>query len=109
MTGPTQNLGSEAQGMQIAQMVLDGLTLALGKVGAGTPLGQSLAKALVDIGKHIPPGSTSPQGVSNAMKTMAMKQHQMAPHMAAQGAGAPPGGAPPGAGAAPPQPPRPAA
>lgn len=109
MTGPTQNLGSGAQGMQIAQVLLEGMTLALTKLGASSPIGQEIAKALVAIGKHVPPGATSPSGASNAMKMMAMKQNQMAPHAAAQGAmapgGAPPGGAPPpGAGAPPPPP-----
>ena len=104
MTGPTQNLGHAAQGMQILSLLLDGMTLALTKIGAGTPAGQAVAKAIVDIGKHVPPGATSPQGASNAMRSMALRQTQMRPHMAVQG-GPPPGGGappPPGAGAPPP-------
>lgn len=105
MTGPTQNVGHQAQGMQILSVLLDGMTLALTKIGAGTPAGQAVAKAIVDIGKHVPPGATSPQGATNAMRSMALRQTQMRPHMAAQGGPPPPGGAapqPPPGGAAPP-------
>jgi hypothetical protein len=103
MTGPTQNLGHGAQGLQILQVLLEGMTLALTKIGASTPPGQAVAKAIVDIGKHVPPGATSPQGASNALKAMALRQNQMQPHKAAQAAMTP--GAPPPGGAAPAPPP----
>lgn len=104
-TGPTQNLGATAQGNQIAGMVVQGLVLALTKIPPGTPLYQAVSKAQADISKHLEPGATSPQGISNAMKGMAMKHAQMAPHAGAMAtqAGAP-GGAPP-PGGMPPRPP----
>lgn len=106
-TGPSQNLGTTAEGNQIAAMILQGLTLAMTKIPPGSELGKAISKAHYEIGKHIEPGAASPAGVSNSFKKMAMQHQQMAPHagaMATQGA-APPGAGPPGAGAAPPQPP----
>ena len=74
--------------------LLTGMAMVLTKVGPGTPLGQAVAKAITDIGKHVPPGASTPQGDSNQIKAMAMRQAQMAPHQAAVGAqGAPPSGA----------------
>ena len=104
-TAPTQNLGHAAQGIQIVGMLLNGMAMAIAKVGASTPVGQALSKALVDIGKHVPPGSSTPQGEQNAMQAMMQKKMQMAPQMAAMGAQGPRPpmpGAPPGAGAPPP-------
>ena len=88
-------------------MLMEGMAMTLSLVGASSELGRALNKAMLDIGKHVPAGSGSPQGVSQAMKQMAMKHAQMAPHKAAMGAAAP-GGAPPapGAGAAPMPPPQ---
>lgn len=92
MTGPTQNLGSVAQGQKMARALVDGMALILTKIGASTPLGQAISKSITDIGKHVPPES----GPNDALKAMALKQTQMQPHQAAMGGAtpAPPGGAP---------------
>lgn len=104
-TGPTQNVGQEAKGIQAAAALVDGLAMILPLVGASSPLGKSLAKAMIDIGKHVPEGAGTEAGKKNQLQSQMLKQQQMAPQMAAmkaQGA-APPGGiAPPPPGAAPP-------
>lgn len=73
--------------------------MVMAMVGPETPLGQSLNKAIADVGKNIPPGASSPQGENNFMKQMALRQTQMAPQQAAvagmQKPPAPPGAAPP--------------
>ncbi len=74
--------------------------MAMTKVPPGTPLYKALAKANTDIGKELEPGSVSPAGENNAMKTMALQRARMQPHMAAQATQA---GAPGGAAAPPPQ------
>lgn len=96
--------------MQAVSMLLNGMAMVIPMVGAHTPLGLSVAKALSDIGKHVPPGASSPQGDNNAMQQMQQRALQMQSQRAAMGAqGGPPGGAPPPGGAAPPPggPPRP--
>ena len=106
-TGPTQNVGMQAQGLQAAAALLELMASILPKVGVATPLGMAINKAIGDIGKTIPPGAASPQGKANAVDMMKMKQMQMAPQMAAlqasqhqppgAGGGSPmPGGPPPG-------------
>jgi hypothetical protein len=83
-------------------VLLNGMAMIIPMVGPATPIGQAIAKALTDIGKHVPPGASSPQGEKNAMQQMMMRQQQMAPHKAAMGAmgSAPP--PPPGGGDMPP-------
>jgi len=111
-TGATQNLGQQAKGLQAAAAIVDGLAMIVPLVGASSPLGQSLTKAMLDIGKHIPPGAATEQGKTNQLQSQMMKQQQMRPQLAAmrsQGqapssqpaiAPPPPGGPPPGAEAA---------
>lgn len=84
-TGPTQNLGLAAKGIQAVGALMNGMAMVIPLVGAGSPLGQSLAKALTDIGKHVPPGAASPQGQQDFIRQMAMKQMQMGPQQAALG------------------------
>lgn len=89
-----------AQGIQAAGALLKGMAMVMALVGPETPLGQSLNKAITDVGKHIPPGASSPQGETNFIKQMALRQQQMAPHQAAVAGAAPhpmppPGAAPP--------------
>ena len=96
-TGPTQNNGFVAKGIQAAGAILNGMAMVIPLVGAHTPLGQAFAKAMVDIGKHIPPGASSPQGENDFLKQMALRQQQMGPQRAALGAQGAPGGAPGGA------------
>ena len=112
-TTATQNLGMAAKGMQAVSALLNGMAMVIPLVGAGSPIGQALAKAMVDVGKHVQPGSASPQGDNEFIKQMAMRQQQMGSQRGALGApggaggGAPPGAAPPGpmtGGGAPPPP-----
>ena len=91
--------------MQAVGALLNGMAMVMPMVGAHTPLGLAIAKALADIGKHIPEGAVSPAGEKNAIEGMMQRQQQMAPQMAAlrsqQAGGAPAGGgAPPPAAAA---------
>lgn len=77
---------------------------ALTKLPPGTPEQVEVSKAFHAISSKLPPGSSSPAGASNAMRTMALQQARMAPHQGAihtqTGAPAPTPGAPPGAAAA---------
>jgi hypothetical protein len=82
-------------------MLLNLMAAAIPQVGAGTPLGQALAKAVSDIGRHVPPGSASPQGENNYMREMMQKRLQSGSQMAALGAA---GGQPPRPGMPQPQP-----
>lgn len=109
-TGPTQNTGMQAKALQGVGVLLSGMASAIQALGPTSPIGQALTKAMMDIGKHVPPGSVTPEGEMNFIKQLAMKAQQMAPQRAAMASqGGPPPGAmpPPGAGAAPPPPPPP--
>ena len=87
-----------AEGIQAAGALLKGMAMVMAMVGPETPLGQSLNKAITDIGKNIPPGASSPQGENNFVKQMALRQTQMAPQQAAvAGMQKPPGAPPPAA------------
>ena len=98
-TGPSQNLGLAAKGIQAAGALLNGMALIIPMVGPHTPLGQALAKSITDIGKHVQPGATSPQGEDNFLRQMMQRRQQMAPHQAALAAQQP---QPPGGAGAPP-------
>lgn len=69
--------------MQAVGALLKAMPMVLQMVGAETELGQAVAKALVDIGKHLKPGASSPQGEDNFMKQMMARNQQMRPQMAA--------------------------
>jgi hypothetical protein len=106
-TGPTQNQGLQAKGIQAAAALVNGMSMIIPIVGATSPIGQAIAKAMMDIGKHIPPGAVSPEAQENQLKQMMQKAQQMRPQMAAmQAQGAAP---PPGAGVGMPSPPPPGA
>lgn len=97
VTGPTQNLGAAAKGMQAVSALLSGMAIVMPLVGPATPLGQAINKAIGDIAKHVPPGASTPQGEGNFLKEMMLKQQQMQSQRAAVGAmGGQPGGMPPG-------------
>jgi hypothetical protein len=100
-TGPSQNLGATAQGNQIVTALVQLMAAALTKLPPGTPLAKAVSKAHFEISKEIEPGTASPAGVSNAMKTMALQQNRMRPQIGAQATQT---GAPGGA-VAPPTPP----
>jgi hypothetical protein len=84
----------------------------MNKVGAASPMGKDIAKAIYDLNKHVPAGAVSPAAENNQLEALRMRQMQMQPQMAAlramsgggagAGGGAPPGAPGPGAGGAPP-------
>jgi hypothetical protein len=92
-----------AKGIQAAGAVLNAMSMIVPMVGAHTPLGMAFSQAIVNIGKHIPPGASTPQGQNDFIRQMALRQQQLGPHQAAIRSQAP-GGAPGGA-APPPTPP----
>jgi hypothetical protein len=91
-TGPTPNAGHAVKGNQIVGAALGMLSLAVPLVGPSSPLGQKLLKALTDISKELPPGSTTQAGENNALQDLMMKRQSMGPMMAQaqQGAAAAP-------------------
>ncbi len=102
-TGATQNLGMAAKGMQAVGALLNGMAMTIPLVGAGSPVGQALAKAMVDIGKHVQPGASSPQGENEFVKQMALRQQRMGSQQGAIASQQPrPPGAPPPTAAPPP-------
>jgi hypothetical protein len=96
-----------AKGLQAVSALLNGMAMVIPLVGAHTPLGQEMAKAMVSIGKHVPPGAASPEGEKNFLAQMALRQQQMGPQKAAMASQMPAGAAGPGAGASPPSMPAP--
>ena len=105
-TGPTPNKGYEAAAIQRVGLIIKQLTDLLPMAGATSDIGKTVMKAINDLAKHVPPGSTSPAAEKNSIEQMAMRnaqQSQMMQQMrpGAQGA---PGGAPAAGG--PPQMPR---
>lgn len=100
-TGPSQNLGMAAKGMQAVGAILNSMAIVIPLVGPGSPIGQALAKAVVDIGKHVAPGSSSPQGEQEFAKQLLLRQAQMGSQQTAMASQAPhPPGQMPGGGAA---------
>jgi hypothetical protein len=99
------------QGMASAIRMLGNL---IQKVGAASPMGKDIAKAIYDLNKHVPAGAVSPAGEMNQLDGLRQHMMQQAPQMAAMkamsggGAGPPsglPGGAAPPGGGAPAMPP----
>ena len=82
------------------------------KVGAASPMGKDIAKAIYDLNKHVPAGAVQPAGEINQLQALQHRLMAQGPQMAAlkamsgpgggAGGGAPPGGPP---GGAPPMPP----
>lgn len=95
-TGPTPNKGYEAQAAQRVGAIVKAMTDILPLVGATSDLGRALMKAMTDLGKHVPPGSTSNAGERNQIEKMAMQNQangqmmQQAKQSAAAPQGAPP-------------------
>jgi hypothetical protein len=93
MSGPSQNAGKMAQAMKATRALLSGMAGTLMLAGPSTPLGQALNKAIMDIGKHVPPDP----GPNDTFRQMAQREGQMAPHAAALQAAVPKPAAPPSA------------
>jgi hypothetical protein len=63
--------------------LLKGMALLMAMAGPQTPLGQALGKAIQDVGKHVPPGSSSEQGQQNFAQAQVMQNQKMMAHRAA--------------------------
>lgn len=81
LTGPTQNKGYEAQGLQRLAFVVAQLGEIVPLVGAASDIGGDILDALRKLAKHVPSGSVSDTGKKNAMQELMMKQAQMGPQI----------------------------
>lgn len=98
---PVPNRGQEAAGLATLNVIVNALLKLAPQFGASSDIGRSVLKAVNDLSKHVPPGSTSPGVENKAMMNMQREQQQqqpMAAMMAARG-GPPQAGAPPAAAA----------
>lgn len=103
-TTPSPNLGYEAAGKQRLAVAVRQLEQLLPLMGAGSPEGADVLKALNILAKHVQPGDVTPAAERNALANLQMKNLQQGQQMAQlrQGGQAPPaGGAPPQPGAQP--------
>lgn len=94
-TGPTQNAGYQAQGLQGLALVCKGLERLIPLLGASTEAGQDALDALKRLAKHIPPGSVSPAAQQTEMEKMRMAMLQKQGMMPQAGGAQPPGQPPP--------------
>jgi hypothetical protein len=85
------------QGMSLAIRMLGEL---MNKVGAASPMGKDIAKAIYDLNKHVPAGAVQPAGEANQLDALRQRLMSQGPQMAALKAMQGPGG--PGGGGAPP-------
>lgn len=95
--GPTQNTGVEIKQREAAGGVLSAIAMVVA-MAPTSDIGKSFAKSLSELGKMIPPGSTTQQGHTNFYRDLMQRQIQSGPQMAAMQR--PPGApqsAPPGA------------
>lgn len=92
---PTPNRGQHSAGLALVRNAVNILSQALPKLGAETEPGQAVLKALTSLGKHVPPGATTPGAEHTGMQQFMMGQRQQNPLLAALGAmGGGGGGAP---------------
>ena len=104
MTMPTMNKGLQAAALAQVQVAVRILERALVAVGATSEPGKDIMKAIMNLGKHVPPGSTSPGVEQTALQQLATQSKQEQPEIArlrAMGMG----GSPAGGGGPPPPPP----
>lgn len=92
-TGPTQNLGMQAHGLQAIAVSLRILEAALPHLGSSSEVGKDVIRAISTLSKHVDPGAISQVSEKNQLQSLAMKQQQMGPQVAAmrasQGASSP--------------------
>lgn len=94
---PVPNRGQEVAGLATLNVIVNALLKLAPQFGANSDIGRSVLKAVQDLSKHVPPGSTSSGTDNNAMMNMMRQQQQqqpMAAMMAARG-GQPGAAAPP--------------
>lgn len=84
VTQPTPNRGAEVAGLTYVKVAVDTLIMALQSgLDAGSDPGRAAAKAINDLAKHVPPGSTSPALYNSALTKLLMQKKQEAPMLAA--------------------------
>jgi hypothetical protein len=81
MTGPTQNKGYEAAGLQRLAFVVAQLGEIVPLVGAASEIGGDIVDAIRKLAKHVPSGSVSETGKQNAMQELMVKQAQTGPQI----------------------------
>lgn len=91
---PTPNRGAEIAGLSYMHVAVRALAMAFSKgLDPGSEPGQAATKAMTQLGKFVPPGSTSPGIENQALMELFMKQRQDQPQqqmMRALGQGGPP-------------------
>jgi hypothetical protein len=96
---PTPNRGNQAAALAQVQWAVRLLETALPQLGAASPQGQAVMKAITSLSKHTPTAGGSPGVQKTALQDLMMQQRQQQPMMdmlRGQGGGiaGPMGGAP---------------
>ena len=100
VSAPTPNRGLQAAGLAQIVWAVRLLEKALPQIGAGTPPGKDILKAISSLTKHVPAGAASPGMEQTALQGLMQQSKQEAPQLqamrAAGGPSAPgtPGGPP---------------
>ena len=108
VSAPTPNRGLQAAALAQVVWAVRLLEKALPGIGAATPAGKDIMKAISNLTKHIPAGAASPGMEQTALQGLMQSAKQEAPQLQAlKAAGAQPGPMTPGgaAGAPPASPP----
>ena len=101
VTGPTQNRGFQAAGLQKLGVALKILEETIPLLGAVSDPGKDVLQAVQRLSKHIQPGQVSPAAEKQTLSALMTKAAQAGPQIAAMRAMGAGGGAGAG-GAAPP-------
>lgn len=78
----TPNNGQSAAGLQLMAVMQNLTLMILKQVGPSSPAGADMRKVLDLVSKHVPAGSVSPAGETNAMAALQAKQQQQNPQIA---------------------------
>lgn len=102
-TGPTQNKGFEAAGLQRLGLIIKQLEQLVPMFGSGSEPGKAVLDALRSLSKHVPSGAVTPGAERSNIDRMAMQNAQnntAMQRMKQQQAGGGQGAGPPGVAAA---------
>lgn len=94
MTMPTVNRGLQTAALAQVQWAVRLLERALPMIGSASEPGKDIMKAITALGKHVPPGASSPGVEQSSLQQMMMQQRQEQPEIArmrAMGGGTAPG------------------
>lgn len=67
--------------MKMAGMAQKVLEMVIPLAGSSSPLGQTVMKALKEIGAHVPPGAVTPADMQNMIQQLIMRQAQFGKNM----------------------------